>query len=160
MVNRPKAIGTRAETAVARYAHAHGFPHADRRALAGSLDRGDILVCPGIIAEVKGGAAAETASDELIRRWLAETERERVNAGAAIAVLVTKRRGVGPQRAGQWAAWMPFWTLAHVEGTAATAATHRARQHYRDVPVRLTLADTLTLLRAAGYGEPLAEVRS
>ena len=38
MTNRPKAIGTAAETAVVRYLAAHGFPAAERRALHGARD--------------------------------------------------------------------------------------------------------------------------
>lgn len=38
MVNKPKRIDTDAETAVVRYAEQHGFPLAERRALAGADD--------------------------------------------------------------------------------------------------------------------------
>ena len=41
MTNRPKAIGTAAETAVVRYLAAHGFPAAERRALHGATDLGE-----------------------------------------------------------------------------------------------------------------------
>ena len=46
MTNRPKAIGTAAETAVVRYLAAHGFPAAERRALHGATDLGDITGTP------------------------------------------------------------------------------------------------------------------
>ncbi len=39
MSNPSKAKGTAAETAVVRYARAHGFPHADRLTLSGRYDR-------------------------------------------------------------------------------------------------------------------------
>lgn len=45
MTNRPKAIGTAAETAVVRYLAAHGFPAAERRALHGATDHGGAR-CP------------------------------------------------------------------------------------------------------------------
>lgn len=93
MTNRPKAIGTRGETAVTRYAREHGFPLADRRPLKGTLDEGDVLLTVGLIAEVKSGKSAQNASLGQIRKWLAETERERVNAGAEHAILVVQRRG-------------------------------------------------------------------
>jgi len=101
-VNRSKSIGTSAETHVVRYLQANGFPHADRRALKGSLDVGDILVCPGLIVEVKAGAAAENASDGQLRLWCAETAREKVNAKAETAFLVVKRKGHGAAKVGSW----------------------------------------------------------
>ena len=55
MTNRPKAIGTAAETAVVRYLAAHGFPNAERRALHGATDLGDITGTPSLCWEVKGG---------------------------------------------------------------------------------------------------------
>lgn len=102
MTNRSKDIGTWAETKVVNYLRANGFPEADRRALHGNKDLGDILVCKGVIAEVKGGRAAEDASDEQLRRWCSETERERVNAKASHGFLVVKRRGFGVAKIGGW----------------------------------------------------------
>jgi hypothetical protein len=78
---------------------AHGFGGAERRALAGSNDLGDILICPGVIAEVKWGKHAKTASLVDVSRWLRETERERANAGAHLGLLVIQRNGIGTNRA-------------------------------------------------------------
>lgn len=102
MVNKPRNIGTAAETAVVRYLVANGFPHAERRSLKGNLDQGDITGTPGICWEVKGGAAAKNASDGQVQAWLEETERERVNAGATIGILVLQRKGIGAINAGRW----------------------------------------------------------
>lgn len=154
-MNRSKARGTAVETAVTRFAQGYGFPHADRRALAGSLDRGDVLLCPGVILECKGGATAETASDALIGSWLAETERERVNANAAVALLVCKRRAVGATRAGQWAAWTTVGALRQLVSSLPFADAAPAFRRADVEPVRMTLVGALTLLRAAGYGDPL-----
>lgn len=139
-MNRPKARGTAAETAVVRALRNLGFPHAERRALAGVHDLGDITGTPGICWEVKGGDAARTASDQKITDWLAETEKERGNAGADIGVLVVQRKAVGAANAHRWWAIMPAnaWILG--------AAKH-------DFAVRMLLADACTLLRAAGYGQ-------
>src|SRR5690606_27104000 len=52
-MSRSKDIGTRAETAVVRYLRANGFEHAERRALRGRQDAGDITGTPGICWEVK-----------------------------------------------------------------------------------------------------------
>src|SRR5690606_5416001 len=90
MTNRPKQIGTKAETAVTRAAQTRGFPHAERRALRGRNDVGDVLLCPGVVVEVKGGDMARRASDALVAKWLLETERERINAGAEHAFLVVQ----------------------------------------------------------------------
>jgi|GEM_PF-726725 len=146
MVNRPKQIGTAAETAVVRTARRLGFPGADRLTLTGHLDRGDVGLCPGVIIEVKGGGAAKTASDGLIDTWLAETARERLHAGADVAFLVTQRAGVGAPNAHRWWAW---WRLGDL---IALRHTWRAGT---DAVVRMQLGDALAQLRAVGYGEPL-----
>lgn len=153
MTNRPKQIGTAAETAVVRTLRTLGFPHAERRALTGALDQGDITGCPGLVFEVKGGEAAKVASDAQITAWLAETEAERLNAGADIGVLVLQRRGVGASNAGRW--WAVVWLhdICHARGQ--DCPVRPACEVFREVPARLLLADVTTLLRAAGYGEPL-----
>lgn len=145
MKTRPRDIGTRAESAVVRYLQTAGFPHAERRALRGNLDAGDITGCPGICWEVKGGDAAKTASDLTIERWMAELRTETVNADAAVGVLVVQRAGVGPGNAGRWWAYMPAIQLAELMfGTEVVGGYF---------PVRMLLADAVALLRAAGYGQ-------
>ena len=148
MVNKPKQLGTAAETAVTRHARTAGFPLAERRALAGGADLGDILLCPGVIVEVKAGKAAEQASDARIGAWLDETERERRNANADVAVLVTKRAGVGHTNAGRWWAHWRLTDLARLRGYPTTLTVD-------DAPVRMTLDSALAQLRAGGYGTPL-----
>lgn len=146
MVNRPKAIGTAAETAVVRAARRWGFGQAERRALHGSADVGDILLCPGIILEVKGGAAAKDASDTDIERWLDETDHERINAGADVAILVTQRRNVGAPNADRWWAWWRLGWLDQLRGLDYLT---------NDTPIRMRLDNALQILRTAGYGDPL-----
>ncbi len=151
-MNRPKQIGTRTETAIKRAAHLHGFPLADRLALSGALDRGDVLLCPGVIVEAKGGKAAERASHNQIRDWLIEAETERRNAGAGIGFLVTKRRGVGDERAHLWAA---HFTLAN---WAVLTECHGWAQDLGQLaaePLTIQLAAAFQLLRLAGWGDPL-----
>lgn len=159
MTNRPKQIGTATETAVVRYARTVGFGGAERVALHGSADIGDLRFCPGAMGEVKGGHAAETASDAQISKWLDETERERVNAGAAIGILITKRKGVGAANAGQWWAHVRLGTICLLTNSVAPheGLSLEQRTYVLSMPVRLVLADMLTLLRAAGYGDPLAD---
>lgn len=149
MTNKPKAIGTRGETGVVRVARDLGFPEARRLALAGADDQGDAILCPGIIAEVKTGKAAKTASLAQIDLWWLETEIERQNAGATIGLLVVQRAGYSPERAAYWRCFVG----------APVVATLQIRKgvfiHDHNFPVEMTFAKALLLLRAYGYGEPL-----
>ena len=86
-MNRSKAKGTSAETAVVRFLRTIGFIHAERRTLNGILDRGDITGIPGVVIEVKNCARQELAA------WVAEAERERDNDHASLGVVWHKRRG-------------------------------------------------------------------
>lgn len=142
-VNRPKDIGTRFESAVVKWLRLNGWPYAERRALAGSYDLGDITGTPGVVWECKAGAAAHTASDGLIDTWMRQTATERDNAKAGIGVLVVARKRVGdrPERVGQhWAVVRADDLFAHSVGGA---------------PVRMHLSTVARLLRASGYGDPL-----
>lgn len=134
MTARPKDIGTAAETAVVKALRQLGFPHAERRALAGAHDLGDITGTPGVVWEIKGGNAAKTASDGQVEKWLDETECERRNAGAGRGVLVIQRAGIGAANAHRW------WAVT--------------RGPY-DIAWRTTLFNQCIELRAFGYGEPL-----
>ncbi|TDC52862.1 hypothetical protein E1281_18420 [Actinomadura sp. KC345] len=84
-----KRKGTAAETAVVNYLRTQGWPHAERRALNGVLDRGDVAGVVGTVVEVKDQARTELAA------WLDETARETENDGAAYGVVWHKRRGKG-----------------------------------------------------------------
>ena len=153
MVNKPKQTGTAGETAVVNFARSNGFPLAERRVLAGAHDVGDILLAAFVIAEVKAGKAAEQASDQKIAAWLDETERERRNANADVAVLVTKRAGVGHANAGRWWAHWRLHDLARLRGYTPDLNAAIADQ----APIRMTLDSALAQLRAGGYGTPLEE---
>ena len=161
MVNRPKAIGTWTETQTVKHSRANGFggademTHSQRLTLSGANDQGDVALCPGAMIEVKGGARAETASDALVAAFLVETEIERVNRGADIALLVMKRKGKGATSVGQWWAVMPGWTFLWL-GRGAVLEAENARERYADLPaVRMTFDDALNLMRRAGYGDPI-----
>lgn len=114
MVNKPKNIGTAAETAVVNFLLSIGFDKttALRKTLSGASDIGDVWCHHSdgtIIFEVKGGEAAKTASHAQIEAWLAEAAREKANAALderVTPVLVTQRRGVGHGRAGDWTLWI------------------------------------------------------
>jgi len=144
---RPRDIGTAAETAVVRYLRDHGFPHAERRALRGARDAGDITGIPGVCWSIKGGEAAKDASDGLVEDWLSELERQRLNAKASYGVLVLQRRGYGPDRAGRWWAIMPGWQYEIL------CNRYSPRWEFGDVgPLRMHLWQVCALLVYAGYG--------
>jgi len=146
-MNRPRAIGTYAETAVVRAARTRGFPWADRFALHGRRDVGDVMLCPGVIVEVKGGDMARNLSDRDVQTWLDETARERDNGNALVAFLVVQRPYVGANNADRWWAYWRLGWIADLDD--------RPWFYARSMAVRTTLAESLTMLRAAGYGEPL-----
>jgi len=132
VTNKPKQIGTMGETAITRVFRDNGFPHAERRALAGVNDVGDILACPGLIIEVKWGEMARSASLADVDKWWAETNREVRNSRADIGLLIVQRRGYGKDRA------------------------HLSRCfHWRDYLTEAPLVNVITYLRTEGWGNPL-----
>ncbi len=104
MVNKPKIKGTAAETAVVNWLRDHGHPQAERRALHGSTDLGDITGTPGLCWEVKATSLRPNLS-----LWLRETETERMACGADYGILVVKTKGMGYSRVGQW--WAVMYTI-------------------------------------------------
>ena len=112
MVNKPKNIGTAAESAVVKYAKTRGFPAAERLALHGGKDIGDVRLRPGFHLEVKAGAQAQNPSPRQVGEWMEEAAVEGANAGAA-CFLVTRRKGYGSP--GDWRVWLTMgeliWTL-------------------------------------------------
>ena len=88
-MSRARAKGTAAETAVVAYLRANGFPYAERRALAGAGDRGDIAGVIGTVIEVKSCVRCELAA------WVDEATREAHNDHANVGAVWHKRRGRG-----------------------------------------------------------------
>lgn len=95
MVNKAKARGTAAESKVVRWLNENGHPYAERRALAGALDKGDILL-PGVNVVIE---CKDVRSDNW-GVWLNETLQEQVNAKADYAYCI--RRRVGRPDVGDW----------------------------------------------------------
>lgn len=104
--------GTAAESILVRLLRAAHWPHAERRALNGAKDRGDIAGVPGVVFEAKSGARLELPA------WLRETEAERVNDGADYGVLVVKLKGYGEARAADWPAILPLGALLELLAAA------------------------------------------
>ena len=87
MSNRSKSKGTAWESAVVAFLRASGFPHAERRALSGSNDCGDVTGIPGVVIEAKSAAKVELAA------WADEANVEAANARADLGVVWFHRRG-------------------------------------------------------------------
>lgn len=98
-MSRQKAKGTRAESAIVAYLQQQGFVHAERRALAGGADKGDIAGVPGVVIESKDCVRTELAA------WLDEAAVEGANAGVDVFAVWHKRRGKGSP--GEWFVTMP-----------------------------------------------------
>lgn len=103
MANRPKDKGTSAESMVAAYLRENGWPWAERRALNGAVDKGDITGCPALVWEVK-----YTSGNLRMAEWMQETVQEQANAKADHGILVIKYRGVGGRNMDKWLAAMKF----------------------------------------------------
>jgi hypothetical protein len=87
MTNRSKAKGTSWESALVQYLQQCGWVRAERRALAGNADKGDVLGLSGWVIEAKNAARVELAE------WAKELQAEIRNAGAAHGAVWVKRRG-------------------------------------------------------------------
>lgn len=104
MANPSKQKGTAAESAVVAWMRDHGAPAAERRALAGNRDLGDITgLGPGICVEVKA------CRDMSLAAWVDEVQVEAANADADVPVVIHKRRGRGD--VGEW-----YFTMRVADG--------------------------------------------
>ena len=86
-MSRAKAKGTRWESDIVAYLREHGFPHAERRALSGRADKGDINAAPGLCIEAKSQSRYSLAE------WVDEAAVEGRNAGADVTCVWAHRRG-------------------------------------------------------------------
>ncbi len=82
-----KAAGRTWETEIVAALLRNGWPHAERRRLAGAADKGDITGVVGVVIEAKNTAKID------ISAALNEAAREKKNANAAIGAAWIKRRG-------------------------------------------------------------------
>lgn len=99
-MNRSKTKGTAAESAVVTYLQSRGWPHAERRALAGGKDKGDVAGIYGIAGTVV--VEVKSCKTVAVPAWLREAAEEQNNAGAAVSAVVSKPRGIGDTRVGDW----------------------------------------------------------
>lgn len=96
-----KRKGTAAETAVVNFLRERGFPHAERRALHGNNDLGDITGCGPVVFEVKNHRELK------LSEWLEELQIEIQNANADTGAVIAKRRGI--TNPAMWYAVMPAY---------------------------------------------------
>lgn len=82
-----KKAGTSWETEIVRALIAAGWPHAERRRLAGAYDKGDVAGVPGVVIEAKNTNRLELAAA------VDEARAEADNASAALGVAWLKRKG-------------------------------------------------------------------
>ncbi len=86
-MSRSKDKGTAWETETVRVLRDHGAPGAERRALHGNADRGDIAGVVGVVIEDKAEAHQDLAG------WTRELLAEMANDGADIGLVWAKRVG-------------------------------------------------------------------
>ena len=98
-MSKSKQKGTQFETWVAEYCKGFGYPDAERLALKGKDDQGDVRVNRNAHLECKAGNAAHNASYQQCRIWLAEAITEGQRAGVP-CYLVVKRKGHGKTSVG------------------------------------------------------------
>ena len=102
VVNPSKAKGTLGETAVVKWLH-QWWPNAERRALHGNTDLGDVVGIVGVVIEVKNAKTVKTSE------WLRQLAVEKQNASADHGVLVVKPVGVSVDKVGDW------WAITTVD---------------------------------------------
>lgn len=105
-MSKQRAKGTAAETAVVRWLRDHGFPHAERRALHGTNDQGDVTGIGPVVLEVKNHKTLDLAG------WIRELETEIDNAKAETGAVIAKKRGTTDPA--DWYAVLPMHLLAEL----------------------------------------------
>lgn len=102
-MSKARQKGTSAETAVVKYLQDHGFPYAERRALHGINDKGDITGCGPVVFEVKNHKTLDLAG------WIKELEAEMINAKVDTGAVIAKKKGTTD--VANWYAVMPVSVL-------------------------------------------------
>jgi len=96
MTNGPRKIGTAWESAVVNHLHVRGILTAERRALHGSRDIGDLTGLPGFLIGCKAERTIRLST------YMDELQVQRGNLVGGNGVLtaeIVKRRNAGPGRA-------------------------------------------------------------
>lgn len=123
-MSKSRAKGTAFESMLVAFLR-RLWPGAERRALSGAKDRGDVAGTPGVCWEAKSAVRLD------IPGWLRETEAERVNSGSDLGVLVIKLKGYGEKSVGELPAILPLkdlLRLLHAAGYGERRATMEPEQ--------------------------------
>ena len=89
-MSKSRAKGTAFESAIVAYLREHGYPYAERRALAGALDKGDINMGAPVMIEAKNCQTITLAA------WADEVAAQTANfPPGTVGVAWVKRRGKG-----------------------------------------------------------------
>jgi len=147
--------GTIGETRLVNYAKEHGFGGADRLTKTGEHDRGDVSLCPGVMAEVKHVKVAgrHGPATELLAGWMSQTRIEQANGDWSVSFLVVKREGTND--VGRWFAYIDAAGLARLVVDPEEDQEPHLKSIALRMPVCLPVANMLELLRANGWGDPL-----
>lgn len=87
-----RQAGTKWESEIVRALIAHGWPHAERRRLAGARDRGDIAGVAGVVIEAKN--TNELRLSEAVNEARAEALNDNTGVfGVSHGVAWLKRKG-------------------------------------------------------------------
>ena len=86
--------GTGWETKIVEYLRTRYWPHAERRAKTGAVDKGDIAGIIGVVIEAKNHNQHNFAG------WLDEAKKEALNAHADFGVAWIHRRGYASAKDG------------------------------------------------------------
>jgi hypothetical protein len=105
-MSKAKQKGTAAETAVVQWLKTEGWLYAERRALQGNLDKGDINMGAPVVIEVKDHKTIT------LSEWLKELKVEMFNAKVDVGCVLAKKRGT--TNVGDWYAVMPASVFAHL----------------------------------------------
>lgn len=136
MSTASKKRGTETERLVVRFLVSEGFYRAERRALAGENDKGDVTGIEDVCIEVKGDRSNRVAV------WKAETVREARNAGADFYFLVVRKDRKPVQ---EWEVHMPISQLCD-------DLAHEYNGLKEEPWVRMDLALAVVLMRDRGFG--------
>ena len=144
-MSKSKDIGTRGETAVKRALIDLGMTDAERNALMGADDKGDLRALGSLVAvQVKCGAMAKQASLAQIDAWWLDTVEQARRANSPVPLLVIQRSGYGYNRAEYWRAFV------NVRFVAEAQLLHGRWHAEHAFPVEMRLANAARLI--LGYG--------
>lgn len=134
-----KDKGTRAETAVVRLAREMDYPYAERRALTGGKDRGDITGIPGVVIQVKDQV------EKRVHSWQVATLEQAMNDGSNTCILVVKAERKNVRK---WDAYIPVYQFLYESREMANAMAGT----FEELPwVRVDLEIAFRWLKLAGY---------